>query len=89
LLDQRLTQLINEFCCHLFPGVRVRKEKFGLLFYNTKDTNLTFVKSGNLLKIENSGNSSILTINPDIAIEESKFTRLIKLLKNKRLILEA
>lgn len=33
------------------PLARVRKEAFGLLFYNTKDTRLTFVKSRNLLQV--------------------------------------
>ena len=34
------------------PSVRVRKEAFGLLFYNMKDSRLTFVKSGDLLRIK-------------------------------------
>jgi putative mycofactocin binding protein MftB len=38
--------------CYVVPSpVRVRKEAFGLLFYNTEDANLTFVKSGDLLQI--------------------------------------
>lgn len=36
----------------LREGVRARQEEFGLLFYNSADTRLTFVKSGNLLQIE-------------------------------------
>jgi len=34
----------------LAPGVSVRDESFGLLFYCADDTNLTFVKSGGLLE---------------------------------------
>ena len=34
------------------PHVRARKEAFGLLFYNTEDSRLTFVKSGDILQIE-------------------------------------
>jgi putative mycofactocin binding protein MftB len=34
------------------PSVRVRKEAFGLLFYNTEDSRLTFVKSGDILQIQ-------------------------------------
>jgi putative mycofactocin binding protein MftB len=34
------------------PHVRVRKEAFGLLFYNTEDSRLTFVKSRDILQIE-------------------------------------
>lgn len=30
----------------LSPGVRARKERFGLLFYNSGNARLTFVKSG-------------------------------------------
>jgi hypothetical protein len=39
---------------HLHPLVRGRNESFGLLFYNTRDTMLTFVRSrgreGDILK---------------------------------------
>ncbi len=31
------------------PWVRVRREEFGLLFYDTRDTKLTFVRSGSSL----------------------------------------
>ncbi len=34
------------------PHVRVRKEEFGLLFYNTQNAKLTFVRSGDLFRIE-------------------------------------
>jgi putative mycofactocin binding protein MftB len=36
----------------LRPGVRARKESFGLLFYDSRDAKLTFVRSGSLLSIE-------------------------------------
>jgi putative mycofactocin binding protein MftB len=81
--------LSNEIKHMLSPGVRVRKEKFGLLFYNSKDTNLTFVKSGNILNIELAGGSILLTANPGIESEKTKLSRLIKHLTNKRLINEA
>jgi len=35
------------------PHVRVRKEEFGLLFYNTQNARLTFVRSGDLFRLEN------------------------------------
>jgi putative mycofactocin binding protein MftB len=70
----------------LAPGIRARKEAFGLLFYNSKDTNLTFVKSGNLLNIERlPGNQSIL-ITECSKIEENKITRLMNVLLEKGLI---
>jgi putative mycofactocin binding protein MftB len=34
------------------PHVRVRKEAFGLLFYNMETSRLTFVKSRNFLQIK-------------------------------------
>jgi putative mycofactocin binding protein MftB len=36
----------------VLPSVRVRKEAFGLLFYNTETSRLTFVKSGDILQIQ-------------------------------------
>lgn len=41
-----------ELFYELAPGVSVRKESFGLLFYNAKDTNLTFVNSGEFIDSE-------------------------------------
>jgi putative mycofactocin binding protein MftB len=40
------------------PFVRVRKEAFGLLFYNTEDSRLTFVKSGEMLQIQSLPNGT-------------------------------
>jgi putative mycofactocin binding protein MftB len=34
----------------LCPGVRVRREAFGLLFYNSRYNKLTFVKSGSSIE---------------------------------------
>ncbi len=42
----------------LSPGTRVRKETFGLLFYNTKNTRLTFIDSGDLISVETLENES-------------------------------
>lgn len=36
----------------LSSGVRARKEGFGLLFYDSRDARLTFVRSGTLLSID-------------------------------------
>jgi putative mycofactocin binding protein MftB len=35
----------------LAPGVRARREAFGLLFYHSGTTLLTFVRSGDLLEL--------------------------------------
>ncbi len=40
---------MSEILYRLAPGVSVRNESFGLLFYCADDTNLTFVKSGDLV----------------------------------------
>ena len=42
----------EDSCYKVSPHVRVRKEAFGLLFYNTEKSRLTFVKSGALLRIQ-------------------------------------
>jgi len=34
------------------PHIRVRKEPFGLLFFNTQNTKLTFVQSGDILQVK-------------------------------------
>jgi putative mycofactocin binding protein MftB len=43
----------TETAVYALPSpVRVRAEAFGLLFFNTEDSRLTFVKSGDLLQIK-------------------------------------
>ncbi|MEL7563608.1 MAG: mycofactocin biosynthesis chaperone MftB [Dehalobacterium sp.] len=44
---------MNSIYYRLSPDTKVREESFGLLFYNTKNTNLTFIESGRLISIEN------------------------------------
>jgi putative mycofactocin binding protein MftB len=52
------------------PLVRVRKESFGLLFYNTKDTRLTFVKSRDLLQVLSLANGEkLITASPGSAAQ--------------------
>ena len=43
---------MDKVCYSLAPGFNVRKESFGLLFYNTKTTKLIFVKAKELLEQE-------------------------------------
>jgi putative mycofactocin binding protein MftB len=50
-MDTKSAQLDDAYYT-ISPHVRVRKEAFGLLFYNTEDSRLTFVKSGSLLQIK-------------------------------------
>jgi len=74
---------------NISPGVRARKEKFGLLFYNSKNTNLTFVKSGNLLTIEQGfENTYVLKQHCNNESGKEKIIRLLKMLVKKELIVE-
>lgn len=41
--------IISKARYQLSTNIKVRKEPFGLLFYNTEDTKLKFLKSGNLI----------------------------------------
>lgn len=75
-------------CYRLSPGVRARKEGFGLLLYNSGDTHLTFVRSGNLLDLtrEPQG-SSMLTVNSQ-KNDDAKVRRILKKLLEKGLVIE-
>ena len=42
----------KECCFAVSPAARVRKEAFGLVFFNTRESRLTFVRCGDLLRIE-------------------------------------
>lgn len=43
---------MNSIFYKLSPESKVREESFGLLFYHTKKTNLTFIESGSLISID-------------------------------------
>jgi putative mycofactocin binding protein MftB len=71
------------------PPVRVRKEAFGLLFYNTEDSRLTFVKSGDLLQIKalpHGAKRITMSLEPET---QTKVRKLLDLLLQKRLICES
>jgi putative mycofactocin binding protein MftB len=72
----------------LSPGVRARKEGFGLLFYNSKDAKLTFVKSEGLLRIDPGPHGEHLLNTPGGAGAEGKVVRLLDALSRKGLIVE-
>jgi putative mycofactocin binding protein MftB len=76
----------TEPCYTISPHVRVRKEAFGLLFFNTEDSRLTFVKSGNILQIKAlpHGAKGIVTdLEPET---QTKVRKLLDQLMQKRLI---
>jgi putative mycofactocin binding protein MftB len=68
------------------PHVRVRSESFGLLFYDTEDSRLTFVKSRDILQIEVLPNGSKrITANMEPATQV-RVKKLLDHLLQKRLI---
>ncbi len=71
------------------PLVRVRKESFGLLFYNTQDTRLTFVKSRNLLEVLSFAHGKkVITASLESAAQK-KVKRVLDDLVGKGLIVES
>ena len=75
---------------HLSPGVRVRRETFGLLFYNSRDTRLTFIRSGDLLDIAFiSRRSSGIAIRGYSRESTAKARRVLEILLTKGLIVDA
>ncbi len=70
--------------------VRVRQESFGLLFYDTRSTNLTFVRSGDSLTPPPfTGERRVLGIEPLEGPREAAVSRLLQNLMHKGLIVAA
>jgi putative mycofactocin binding protein MftB len=77
----------TESSIHTIPhSVRVRKEAFGLLFYNTEDSSLTFVKSGDTLEIEALPNGTKSIVAGRESKTQIRVKKLLALLSKKRLI---
>ncbi len=79
----------DDSCYAISPPVRVRKEAFGLLFFNTEDSRLTFVKSGNLLQIKSLPHGAkriTASLEPETQVRVRK---LLDHLLQKRLICES
>lgn len=75
----------------LREAVKARREVFGLLFYNSADTTLTFVRSGGLLDVEGKGHAEFrLRLNPERVwcSDEDRPKRIIDSLLQKGLIVE-
>jgi putative mycofactocin binding protein MftB len=80
-------KVVNYF---VHPGARVRSEDFGLLFYNTADTKLTFVKCGTSVQLSfGDGSATQLMFSCDDEGESKKASDLLKRLTRKGLIVEA
>jgi putative mycofactocin binding protein MftB len=71
------------------PGVRVRREGFGLLFYNSKDAKLTFVRSGVLLEVSVDPMKHYRLTATREAAERERAFNLLRALVRKGLIHEA
>ena len=73
----------------IFPHVRARKESFGLLFYDTENSRLTFIKSGDLLQVRTLPDRE-KRIAADLKPEtQARVKKLLEHLSRKRLIRES
>ena len=71
------------------PAVRVRDEDFGLLFYNSADTRLTFVRCGNAIQIASADDGvTRLTVNCVNEKDEERAWRILRNLTVKGLVIE-
>jgi putative mycofactocin binding protein MftB len=74
---------------HVHPLVRGRNESFGLLFYNTRDTLLTFVRCGDLLRIgPAAGGICTVEVHCRKEAERARVRRALRGLAQKGLIVE-
>ncbi len=74
----------------LHPDCRVRREEFGLLFYDLKGPKLLFVASGDLLEPEafRAGSASASALAASSRPERLRIERLLQTLAVKGFILE-
>ena len=73
----------------LSTGVRARKESFGLLFYNSGDGRLTFVRSGALLALEPaSGGDRVVSVSNEGGAGAARARRILATLLEKGLIVD-
>ncbi len=73
---------------HLSTGVRARKESFGLLFYNSGDARLTFVRSGALLRVEPRATGHVVKVSDEGGAVAAKASRILATLVKKGLIVD-
>jgi putative mycofactocin binding protein MftB len=73
----------------LSPGARARKESFGLLFYDSGDAKLTFVRSGGLLELDrDDAGHGLLKVSDGKCSEAAKVDRILATLLKKGLIVD-
>ena len=71
----------------LRPGIRARREKFGLLFYDSRTTGMTFVRSGGSLDVvRGDAGTLVLVVRPGAAHGEKQIERLMDVLAKKGLV---
>jgi putative mycofactocin binding protein MftB len=79
---------MSQYVVH--PAVQVRNEDFGLLFYNSADTRLTFVKCGNSIQLTSTDDGvTRLMINCGNERDKEKVWNILQNLSTKGLIIEA
>ncbi|HPU35340.1 MAG TPA: mycofactocin biosynthesis chaperone MftB [Bacillota bacterium] len=69
-------------------GLRVRKEAFGLLFYNVKDTNLTFVRVDGDLIPDSLWEKGLIAPEGRGGKEDPKYLKILKELVKRGLLVE-
>ena len=84
--EQTKMELKESLSYEIPASVRVRKESFGLLFYDTEASRLTFVRSKDLLRVETLTNGK-KRISAGVPPEApAKVNKLLNHLLKKRLI---
>ena len=80
---------LADICYLLRRGVRARREKFGILFYDSRDTKLTFVRSGRCLDLATSSDGArMLVLGLRTGERAEKIESLLNRLLEKGLIFE-
>jgi putative mycofactocin binding protein MftB len=82
-----ITQMTEFYSVPRFA--RVRKESFGLLFYNTTDNMMTFVRSRNLLEIVHSPKGSKIAVSVCESPNHKRIEKLLDRLRKKGLIVDS
>ena len=73
----------------LSSRARARKESFGLLFYDSGDARLTFVRSGELLKLDRDyAGDRLLKVSDENRDDAAKIERIVATLLRKGLIVD-
>jgi len=81
-------EILERILYRLPPGVKVRREGFGLLFYSPKDGKLAFVNCGNLINPDCLSKDDGFRLSCRNAHDEDKVRLLLRELVRKGLLFE-